>query len=110
MDGGSVTLELADANSVEFMVEFCQAMSLKKYPDLSIPGSFLLNEIEIPIRSNDERIILGALKHFQFSDKLLAKEQYKPERLASYRRIIHERIAFVESTNYLTIAKEMGRL
>lgn len=110
MDGGSVTLSLTDRNFTEFTVEFCQVMSLKKDPRTSIPGSFLLNKIEIPIRSDDERVVLNALKHLQFSDELLAKEQREPKHLPTYREIIGEQIAFVESNEYLKIAKEMGRL
>jgi hypothetical protein len=109
MDGGSVTLELADRNSTEFTVEFCQTMSLKKYPQLRIPGSFLFNGIEIPIRSNDEQIILNALRELRLSDNLLTEEQRLPKHLA-YRAIIDEQIAFVKSNKYLAIAKEMGRL
>jgi hypothetical protein len=105
MDGGSVTLELVDKYSTEFTVEFYQIMSLKKYPNVSIPGSFLLNGAEIPIRSDSERIILGALRQLHFSDELLASSQ-----LSVYREIINKQISFVESDNYLTIAKEMGRL
>jgi hypothetical protein len=110
MDGGSVTLDLTDRNFLGFTIEFCQMMSLRKYPGASIPGSFLLNEIEVPIRSNEEKIILNALKQIQLSDKLLAEEQRLPKHMATYREIINERIGFVESDKYLTIAKEMGRL
>jgi len=110
MDGGSVTLYLTDKYSTEFTVEFCQTMSLKKHPYLSIPGSFLLNKIEIPIRSPYERIVLNALERLQFSVELLAVEKRKPKQLPTYREIIDERIAFVESNEYLAIAKKMGRL
>ncbi|WP_151088983.1 hypothetical protein [Hymenobacter baengnokdamensis] len=110
MDGGSVTLNLTDTNYTAFTVEFCQIMFLTKHPQKNFPGSFLLNKIEIPIRSDDEQVILNSLKHLSFSDKLIAEEKNTPKNLTTYREIINERIAFVESEEYLVIAKKMGRL
>ena len=113
MDGGSATLYLVDENATEFTVEFCQTMILEKHSYTNVPGSFLLNKTEIPIRSDEEQTILTALKKLQFSTELLAEEQRASKQLPgspTYREIIDERIAFVESNDYLIIAKEMGRL
>ena len=110
MDGGSVTLDWTDKNATAFTVEFCQTMFLEKHSYASIPGSFLLRKIEIPIRSDDEQIILNALRQIQYSPKLIAEEKRLPKQMLTYRTIIDERIAFVASDEYLIIAKKMGRL
>ncbi|MDO7851263.1 hypothetical protein [Hymenobacter convexus] len=106
MDGGSVMLWLTDSNQTPFEILFCQSVSLGKRsnPDAWIPGNFLLNNTEVPIRSNGERKILSALKSFKFSDKIPFKHR------AIERELIDSRIAFVESEDYLKIASEMGRI
>lgn len=98
MDGGTITLYLLDANATEFSIEFCQKMFLKKRLDFGIPGSFLLNGQEVPIRSDNEKQLLQALRDMSFGTLNLLD-----------KRIIKESIAFVESEEYLRIAALMGR-
>ncbi|TGE28100.1 hypothetical protein [Hymenobacter metallicola] len=104
MDGGSVTLNLCDCRAKPFSVEFSQTINLDKdyaakYSDSHIPGSFLLNDAAVPIRSNDEQIILDALKQLNLKNQSALEQQ-----------ILQERIAFVESEEYLRVAALMGRM
>ena len=106
MDGGSITLKLSDSNRFPFEVTICQSMALEIHANTGtwIPGSFLLNNMEVPIRSDSEKALLTALKSLQFSPEIPRKNR------ALEREIISSRIAFVESEEYLQIASEMGRI
>ena len=106
MDGGSITLKLSDSNRLSFEITICQSMALEIHANTGtwIPGSLLLNNIEVPIRSGSERTLLKALKPIQFSPEIPRKDR------PLEREIISSRITFVESEEYLRIASEMGRL
>ena len=101
MDGGSVSLMLTDENETEFEIVFCQRVILEihSYTKTWIPGSFLLNDVEIPIRSTEEKAILNALKKIIYSDAIYSEDI----------EIIKKEISFVESEEYLKIATKMGR-
>jgi len=104
MDGGSVTLKLIDSKSTAFSVEFCQTMLLQKHSYTHIPGSFLFNNKELPIRSVGEKQILSALRNLYFKDSL------PTDQVTATKVWIQELIDFVESEEYLRIAALMGRL
>ena len=106
MDGGTISLVLSDSSQISFKVTICQSVALEIHINTGIwiPGSLLLNNIEVPIRSNDERKLLKALKALQFSPKIPRRSRLLE------RQLINSRIAFVESKEYLQIASEMGRI
>ena len=106
MDGGTITLELVDINHQAFEITICQTMTLgiNSLNGTWIPGTFRLNDVEIPIRSDSEKKILNALKALKFSDNIPSKSR------PLERELINSRIAFVESQEYLKIATQMGRL
>jgi len=98
MDGGTVLLRLTDSESKSFEVEFVQTMILKKDKYTKYPGSLLLDNEYVPLRSDLERSIISSLKKV---DIKRFKELEK--------QIIQERISFVESEEYLEVAKKVGR-
>jgi hypothetical protein len=106
MDGGTVQLLLADKNQTAFTIVFCQRVALEIHLGTGtwIQGSLLFNEVEVPIRSASERIILDALKAVRFSDKIPRKDR------PLERKIIRDCISFIESEDYLETARIMGRL
>jgi hypothetical protein len=106
MDGGSVSLSMTDKNQTSFTVIFCQKVALEIYPGIGtwIPGSLLFNDVEVPIRSTSERVILDSLKTFKFSNRIPLKDR------PLERKIISDCISFVESEDYLETARIMGRL
>ena len=105
MDGGTITLALVDSHEHTFEVTICQTMSLKIHSHTGtwIPGAFLFNDIEVPIRSNSEQTLLRALKSFKFSPEIPLKNR------SLEKEIIIQGIAFVESEEYLQIASQMGK-
>ncbi len=78
-------------------------MLLQKTPHTTIPGSFLFNRTEVPIRSATEKKLLEALKNMRLGSGISAKET------KSTKAVAEEKIAFVESEDYLLIARQMGR-
>jgi hypothetical protein len=106
MDGGSVSLSMTDKNQTSFTVIFCQKVALEIHPGTGtwIPGSLLFNDVEVPIRSTSERVILDSLKTFKFSNRIPLKDR------PLERKIISDCISFVESEDYLETARIMGRL
>ena len=104
MDGGTVTLQLIDRHNQAVSVEFVQRMSLKQYPHAPTPGSFVFENEEVPIRSTIETQLLKSLRQLRF------KETLRGEQLQLSRQLIQQSIAFVESDDYLRVARLMGRL
>jgi hypothetical protein len=102
MDGGSVTLKLINSKSTSFSVEFCQTMLLQKRSCTHIPGSFLFNNKELPIRSYGEKQLLSAIRNLRFKDSLPI------DQVTATKEYIQELIDFVESEEYLRIAALMG--
>ncbi|WP_264544153.1 hypothetical protein [Flavobacterium sp. N1846] len=64
-----------------------------------IPGSLILNVKEVEIRSDLENEILSKLKSARFSTKIIDNEKQ------ILHKIIQESISFIESDNYIEIAK-----
>lgn len=102
MDGGTVTLKLKKDKEF-FDVEFVQKMVLsrKKTPR---PGSLLLNEKEVEIRSELEQKLLSELKTAKFGTTIIEREK------ELLKKIISDSINFVESEDYIKIAKKVGRI
>ena len=104
MDGGSVTLKMKKNESLKYEVEFIQKASLTNLTKLPLPGSFLLNRREIEIRSELEKEILLEIKNAKFGAKIIESEK------DLLKKIITESVEFVESENYINIAKKVGRI
>jgi hypothetical protein len=98
MDGGTVLLKLTDSESKSFEVQFAQTMVLEKNVYMKYPGSLLLDNEYVPLRSNLERSIISSLKKVDIRKFNELDKQ-----------IIQGRISFVESDEYLEIAKKVGR-
>ena len=109
MDGGTVTIDFIDDDLHAIYIQFTQTIFLEKYPfspvprGMHTPGSLVYNEIEVPVRSELERHILDALKTVLFKDDLPEDQRI------TTRETIDERISFIESEEYLTLAAQMGR-
>lgn len=104
MDGGSVTLITRDSESESFKIEFVQKVVLKKQEGLPYPGSLLLNENEIEIRSGLETKILAAIKNAIWGPKLVDSKN------KLLKQVVNEYLEFVTSDNYIKIAKQVGRM
>ncbi|MEO6173988.1 MAG: hypothetical protein ABIP27_02450 [Flavobacterium circumlabens] len=108
MDGGTMTLKIKKEESILYEVEFVQKMSLERgkreIENKPIPGSLLLNRKEVEIRSELETEILSEIKAAEFGIKIAEKER------DSLREIISEAIKFVESEDYVSVAKRVGRI
>jgi hypothetical protein len=104
MDGGTVTLKMKKNESLNYEVEFVQKVSLTNRTKLPLPGSFLLNRKDIEIRSVLEKEILSEIKIAKFGTKILESEK------ELLKKIISESVEFVESENYIKIAKKVGRI
>lgn len=102
MDGGTVTLKLRK-DDLFFDVEFVQKafINRKKIP---LPGSLLLNEAEVEIRSKSEKEILLEVKKAKFGPKIRDGEK------ELLKKMIFDAIDFVESNDYLKIAQKVGRI
>ncbi|UOQ52381.1 hypothetical protein [Hymenobacter cellulosivorans] len=98
-DGGTVALALRDGSSKLFSIYFWQTVFLEKRAHNNTPGSFTLDGQEVAIRSAAEATLLAALKKMDLSQRDISEQE-----------IIQERIAFVESPEYLHIAALMGRM
>ena len=104
MDGGTITLKMKKNESLKYEVEFVQKVSLTNLTKLPLPGSFLLNRKEIEIRSELEKEILSEIKNAKFGAKIIESEK------DLLKKIITESVEFVESENYINIAKKVGRI
>lgn len=104
MDGGSVTLHCTIKDERKIIIEVVQHVSLGKNEWTKIPGSLYLNNVLVSIRSPLERKIVKALKNATFSS------DYKTNSFKLDKRIIQEKIDFIESDNFIEIARKMGRI
>ncbi|MFD2938823.1 hypothetical protein [Flavobacterium notoginsengisoli] len=107
MDGGTITLKMKKGSSNFYEVEFVQKMILEKgirNPDRRAPGSFLLDKKEVEIRSPLERQLLLEIKIAEFGAGINVKER------DSIKKTILEAIDFVESEDYIIVAKKVGRI
>jgi hypothetical protein len=104
MDGGTITLKMKKNESLFYDVEFVQKVSLTNREKLPLPGSLLLNNKEIEIRSELETEIVSEIKFAEFGDKILESEK------TLLKKIISEAVEFVESEEYINLAKIVGRI
>lgn len=104
MDGGSITLKMKKNESLFYDVEFVQKVFLTNQGKSSSPGSLLLNNKEIEIRSELETEILSEIKIAEFGSKILASEK------ELLKKAISEAIEFTESEDYIKVAKKVGRI
>ncbi|SFC85264.1 hypothetical protein [Flavobacterium phragmitis] len=107
MDGGTITLKMRKQQSELYEIEFVQKMILekgKRDPDRRAPGSLLLDNEEVEIRSPLERQLLLEIKIAEFGAGINVKER------DSIKKTILEAIDFVESEDYIIVAKKVGRI
>jgi hypothetical protein len=108
MDGGTVTLRMKKDESIFYEVGFVQKVILEKskreIEDVMIPGSLLLNGKEVEIRSELEKEILSDIKAAELGTKIVEHE------IDLLKRIISESVEFVESEDYIEVAKMVGRI
>ncbi|MDX6181813.1 hypothetical protein SGQ44_05265 [Flavobacterium sp. Fl-77] len=108
MDGGTITLKIKKNDSFFYEVEFVQKVFLEKSKReiqyKLFPGSLVLNNKELDIRSAVEKEILSEVKTAEFGIKIAESEKN------SLSRIILEAVDFVESEEYITVAKKVGRI
>ncbi|KUJ59671.1 hypothetical protein AR687_21645 [Flavobacteriaceae bacterium CRH] len=105
MDGGTLVLKMKKEESIFYEVQFVQKnIFSSRSPMSQLPGSLVLNEKEVEIRSELEREILSEIRIAEFGMQLEESER------ESFKRIILEAIDFVESEDYMTIAKKVGRI
>ena len=104
MDGGTITLKMKKNESLFYDVEFVQKVSLTNREKSPLPGSLLLNNKEIEIRSELETAILSEIKVAEFGAKILESEK------ELLKKIISEAVEFVESEEYIKVAKKVGRI
>jgi hypothetical protein len=107
MDGGTITLKMKKDDSVFYEVEFVQKVSLEKSRRdyvRATPGSLRFDGKDVEIRSELERKLLLEIKIAEFGPKISEKER------DSFKRTILEAIDFVESEDYITVARKVGRI
>ena len=104
MDGGSVTLKVNENELSFYDVEFVQKVYLKHTENCPKPGSLLLNGKEVDIRSELEQELLAKLKVAVLGSRIREREKELS------KMIISEAIAFVESNDYIEVAKKLGRI
>ncbi len=104
MDGGTITLKMKKNESLLYDVEFVQKVSLTNREKLPLPGSLLLNNEEVEIRSALETEILSEIKVAEFGVKIVASEK------ELLKKIISEAVEFIESEDYIEVAKKVGRI
>lgn len=104
MDGGTITLKMKKNESLFYDVEFVQKVFLTNREKSRLPGSLLLNNKEIEIRSELETEIVSEIKVAEFGAKILESEK------KLLKKIISEAVEFVESDEYIKIAKKVGRI
>ncbi|MDA6071260.1 hypothetical protein NJT12_16705 [Flavobacterium sp. AC] len=105
MDGGTLILEIKKNQSTFYEVQFVQKVIFSSRAlREQLPGSLVLNEKEVEIRSELEKEILSEIKSAEFGTKISEKER------GSLKQIISEHIDFVESEDYIKVAKKVGRI
>ncbi|KAF2508342.1 hypothetical protein EYY60_14525 [Flavobacterium zhairuonense] len=107
MDGGTISLKIRKGESIFFEVKFVQKVILeykRKVDHMLIPGSLILNDKEVEIRSKLEKDLLLEIKNAKFGAKIA------DDKKDSLRKIILDAVDFVESDDYITIAKKVGRI
>ncbi|WP_394774710.1 hypothetical protein [Flavobacterium sp.] len=108
MDGGTITLKMKKEDSIFYEVELVQKVILEKSRGeieyKLFPGSLILNNKAVDIRSELEKELLSEIRIAEFGTKIAEKER------VSLKKIISEAIDFVESEDYITIAKKVGRI
>lgn len=104
MDGGSTTLTIKDADGNNFIVEFTQRM----LPDVNkkgrIPGSILINNQLVTVRSPLEYKIITALKSAKFDQE--ADNAHNSPAM----QLLWDWINFTESEDYVAMAKKFSRV
>jgi hypothetical protein len=107
MDGGTITLKMKKDNSDFYEVEFVQKVLLEKSRRdyvRATPGSLRFDGKDVEIRSELERKLLLEIKVAEFGPNISKKER------DSVKKIILEAIDFVESEDYITVARKVGRI
>ena len=102
MDGGTVSVRLASYNSEEIQIDFTQKAFFTNKHEQFPPGSLILNNYIVGIRSDLERTILNTLKKATFSDEVSYADQL-------VKNCLEEAIQFVESEEYLKLHKGIER-
>ncbi len=92
MDGGTITVILANKDNSTLEIEFTQHADLKVSDLNPNPGRLLLNKKIVDVRSDLEAKIISVLKKSRCSDKLSQK-------------CLDDAINFVESRQYILLAK-----
>jgi hypothetical protein len=104
MDGGSTTLTAKDENGNNFTIEFIQKMFPVVNENGRIPGSILINDQLVDIRSTLERSIITALKSARFEEEGYNAPD-SPE-----MQLVWDWIDFTESEDYVAMAKKFNRI
>jgi hypothetical protein len=105
MDGGTLVLEMKKDQSTFYEVQFVQKVIFSSRALMEqLPGSLVLNARAVEMRSELEKEILSEIKSADFGTKISEKER------DSLKQIISEHIDFVESEDYLKVAKKVGRI
>ena len=104
MDGGSLTLDCLSADGDNLEIEIVQHIALNQIINSRIPGRLYLNNELVEIRSKLEKSILNELINCidskDFSSKFTDIE----------RRLIKEKVEFIQSDDYLLISKEAANV
>lgn len=134
MDGGSRGIYLRDGDGNAHTLSIGQHRIPSNFASGGAPGALVFDEVLVPVRSETERALLRALKVATFSFETLRSvsevERTQPagRRLvlgqdvaaevaaadrgveASLRHAVAEVISFVESQDYIDVARRFGRL
>jgi len=94
MDGGTVTLFATDDKLNKFKIEFTQKVFLKKRKGNFRPGSLILNEKEVEVRSRLEKEIIKAIEEANLSTRIDELD----------KSIIEDCIKFILSEDYAKMA------
>jgi hypothetical protein len=88
-----------------YEIEFVQKVVFSSRAVMErFPGSLILNKKEVEIRSELERQILSEIRIAEIRMQLEESER------ESLKKMILESIEFVESEDYIKVAKKVGRI
>ena len=102
MDGGTVTVTLSTIDNTPLEVEFAQKADLKLSDINPNPGRLLLNRKVVDIRSDLEVKIINVLKSALYSNNPSHDNKH-------FRKCLVEAIDFVETNDYVLLAKQTGQ-
>ncbi len=102
MDGGSVTVKLATTDKTPIEIEFVQKADLRVNERNPNPGRLLINNNVVDVRSDLEAEIITVLKKACYSNDPSLDNK-------SFRECLNDAIKFVETNEYILIAKQTGQ-